>query len=54
MLGYLVVCLVTGIFVLRSRLGYYLQAVRDNEAAARACGVDVLRTKLAGWRSAPP
>ena len=48
MLGYLVVCLVTGIFVLRSRLGYYLQAVRDNEAAARACGVDVLRTKLAG------
>ena len=48
MLGYLVVCLTVGIFVLRSRLGYYLQAVRDNEAAARACGVDVLRTKLAG------
>jgi branched-chain amino acid transport system permease protein len=48
MLGYLVVCLMTGIFVLRSRLGYYLQAVRDNEAAARASGVDVLRTKLAG------
>jgi branched-chain amino acid transport system permease protein len=48
MLGYLVVCLFVGLFVLRSRLGYYLQAVRDNEAAARASGIDVLRTKLTG------
>ena len=48
MLGYLVACLVVGIFVARSRLGYYLQAVRDNESAARASGIDVLRTKLAG------
>jgi branched-chain amino acid transport system permease protein len=48
MLGYLVVCLCVGIVVLRSRLGYYLQAVRDNEAAARAAGIDVLRTKLTG------
>ena len=48
MLGYLVVCLIVGLLVLRSRLGYYLQAVRDNEAAARASGIDVLRTKLAG------
>jgi branched-chain amino acid transport system permease protein len=48
MLGYLVVCLAVGLVVLRSRLGYYLQAVRDNEAAARASGIDVLRTKLTG------
>jgi branched-chain amino acid transport system permease protein len=48
MLGFLVVCLVVSALVLRSRLGYYLQAVRDNEDAARAAGIDVLRTKLAG------
>jgi branched-chain amino acid transport system permease protein len=48
MLGYLVVCLIVCILVVRSRLGYYLQAVRDNESAARASGIDVLRTKLVG------
>ena len=48
MLGFLVVCLVVGLLVLRSRLGYYLQAVRDNEDAAQASGIDVLRTKLIG------
>jgi len=48
MLGYLAVCLLVALWVLRSRLGYYLQAVRDNEDAARASGIDVLRTKLSG------
>jgi branched-chain amino acid transport system permease protein len=48
MLGYLAVCLVVGVYVARGRLGYYLQAVRDNEAAARASGIDVLRAKLVG------
>ena len=48
MLGFLVVCLIVSIVVYRSRLGYSLQAVRDNEEAARACGIDVTRTKLAG------
>jgi branched-chain amino acid transport system permease protein len=48
MLGFLVGCLVISLLVLRSRLGYYLQAVRDNEEAARASGIDVLRTKLTG------
>ena len=48
MLGYAVVCLVVVIAVVRSRLGYYLQAVRDNQSAASASGIDVLRTKLAG------
>jgi branched-chain amino acid transport system permease protein len=31
----------------RSRMGYYLRAIRENEAAANAAGVDVLRYKLA-------
>jgi branched-chain amino acid transport system permease protein len=48
MLGFLVFCLVVSIMVYRSRLGYSLQAIRDNEEAARACGIDVTRTKLAG------
>ncbi|HYZ61764.1 MAG TPA: branched-chain amino acid ABC transporter permease [Acetobacteraceae bacterium] len=49
MLGFLFFCLACSLFLLRSRLGYYLQAVRDNEAAAQASGIDVLRTKLSGF-----
>lgn len=49
MLGFLVVCLASSLLLLRSRLGYYLQAVRDNEVAAQAAGIDVLRTKLWGF-----
>ncbi|WP_406857608.1 branched-chain amino acid ABC transporter permease [Alsobacter sp. KACC 23698] len=48
MLGFLALCLVVMAAVTRSRLGYSLQAVRDNEDAAAAAGIDVLRTKLAG------
>jgi branched-chain amino acid transport system permease protein len=48
MLGFVTVCLVISIAVYRSRLGYSLQAIRENEEAARACGIDVTRTKLAG------
>jgi branched-chain amino acid transport system permease protein len=33
-------------YVDRSRMGYYLRAIRENEAAANAAGVDVLRYKL--------
>lgn len=42
--------LVTGACVLlrRTRLGYYLLAVREDEDAARAAGIDVLRVKLSG------
>jgi branched-chain amino acid transport system permease protein len=49
MLGFLGLCLVTSLVLLRSRLGYYLQAVRDNEAAAAASGIGVLATKLAAF-----
>ena len=48
MLGFLVVCLLVAGMVLRSRLGYYLQAVRDDEDAARATGIHVLHVKLTG------
>jgi branched-chain amino acid transport system permease protein len=48
MLGYCALALVVMAFITRSRLGYYLQAVRDNESAASASGISVIRTKLAG------
>lgn len=48
MLAFAALAVVAGLAVSRSRLGYYLQAVRDNEGAARAAGIDVTRVKLAG------
>lgn len=48
MLGFAALCLLVVLAVHRSRLGYYLQAVRDNEQAARASGISVLRVKLTG------
>ncbi len=48
MLGFAALCLLVVLAVHRSRLGYYLQAVRDNEQAARAAGIGVLRVKLTG------
>ncbi|KAA2232473.1 branched-chain amino acid ABC transporter permease [Salinarimonas soli] len=49
---WIALALVAGVLVLtraieRSRFGAHLVAVRENEAAARALGVDVLRVKLA-------
>jgi branched-chain amino acid transport system permease protein len=37
------------VFVLRSRVGLALRAVRDNESGARGLGVDVMRTKVLIW-----
>lgn len=48
MLGFLVACLLVSAALVRSRLGYYLQAVRDDEDAARSAGIDVLSVKLKG------
>ena len=48
MLGFLAVTLLVLAAVTRSRLGYGLRAVRDNQGAATASGIDVLRTKLLG------
>jgi branched-chain amino acid transport system permease protein len=48
MLGFLGVALIVFTAVTRSRLGYSLQAIRDNQDAAMAAGINVLRTKLVG------
>ncbi len=45
-LGLIVVVLVSVFALLRSRYGLALTAIRDNETAARASGIDVLRVKL--------
>lgn len=37
------------VFVLRSRIGLALRAVRDNEIGARGLGIDVTRTKVLIW-----
>lgn len=56
---YLLLCLVVAALLItawlrHSRFGAYLQAVRDNESAARAIGVDPVTTKLAAiaWSAA--
>jgi branched-chain amino acid transport system permease protein len=45
-LGFLLVALLVTWLIERSRLGYYLVAIREEEDAARAVGVPVLRIKL--------
>lgn len=51
MFYFLALALASGAFVLtawlmRSRAGYYFRAIRDNEEAARAAGVDTFRYKM--------
>lgn len=46
MLGILLAGLLITIQIVNSKLGYYLQAVREDEDAASALGVDVLRYKV--------
>jgi len=51
MFYYLALALAVGAFLLsawllRSRLGFWFRAVRDNEEAARAAGVDTFRAKM--------
>ncbi len=51
MFYYLALALAAGAFLLsawllRSRLGFWFRAVRDNEEAARAAGVDTFRAKM--------
>jgi branched-chain amino acid transport system permease protein len=48
MFGYLALTVALSVAIRRSRLGYYLLAVREDEEAARAAGVNVLAVKLAG------
>jgi len=48
MFSYLALCVAAAVAVRRSRLGYYLLAVREDEDAARASGIDVTGVKLRG------
>jgi branched-chain amino acid transport system permease protein len=48
MLGFVSLALLVTAWLRHSRFGAYLQAVRDNEDAARAIGVNPLRIKLGG------
>ncbi|MDF3848932.1 branched-chain amino acid ABC transporter permease [Achromobacter denitrificans] len=48
LLGFVLLALVVTAWLRHSRFGAYLQAVRDNEDAARAIGVNPLRVKLGG------
>lgn len=48
MLGYVAVTLLVVCWLRHSRLGYSLQALHNNEDAAEAAGIDVLRAKLIG------
>ncbi|MGZ3411076.1 MAG: branched-chain amino acid ABC transporter permease [Xanthobacteraceae bacterium] len=46
MLTLMVVALAVCRMLLRSRLGYYLQAIREDEEAARSLGIDTFRCKM--------
>jgi branched-chain amino acid transport system permease protein len=48
MFGFMTVVVLATVALRRSRLGYYLLAVREDEDAARTAGIDVLRVKLHG------
>ena len=48
LLGLVLLALAVTAWLRHSRFGAYLQAVRDNEDAARAIGVNPLRVKLGG------
>jgi branched-chain amino acid transport system permease protein len=43
--AYLVFCMGTSLFLIRGRLGYYMIAVRDDEATAAASGINPLTIK---------
>jgi branched-chain amino acid transport system permease protein len=46
MLAFVATTLIVASYIYRSKLGYYLQALRDNDSTAQASGIVVLRTKL--------
>jgi len=46
MLGFMALAVGVSVVLMRTRLGYYLLAVRENEDAARAAGISVVQVKL--------
>jgi len=50
MLALAAICVLINVAILNAPLGYYLRTIRDNEKAAQAIGVNILRYKIAGCR----
>jgi branched-chain amino acid transport system permease protein len=48
MFGFMAACIAIAVWLMRSRLGYYLLAVREDEDAAHAAGIGVMSVKLRG------
>lgn len=48
MFAFMAVCVAIAVLLMRSRLGYYLLAVREDEDAAHAAGINVAWVKLRG------
>ncbi len=46
MLALAAICVLINVAILNAPLGYYLRTIRDNEKAAQAIGVDILRYKI--------
>lgn len=46
MLALAATCVLVSVAILNAPLGYYLRTIRDNEKAAQAIGVDILRYKI--------
>jgi branched-chain amino acid transport system permease protein len=46
MLALAAICVIVNVAILNAPLGYYLRTIRDNEKAAQAIGVDILRYKI--------
>ena len=47
MLALAAICVLINVAILNAPLGYYLRTIRDNEKAAQAMGVNILRYKIA-------
>jgi len=45
-LAMLILCLLVSRWIERSRVGYYLRAIREDPAAAQSVGIDITRYKL--------
>ena len=48
MFGFMVIVVLITVWLRRARLGHYLMAIRDDEDAAGAAGINVLKAKLQG------
>ena len=47
--GFLLITVAISFFILKSKLGYYLQAIREDQDAARILGISPFWTKMSGF-----